>query len=354
MKIAQVSPLIESVPPKTYGGTERIVSYLTEGLIKKGHDVTLFASADSKTKGRLIATTEKGLRLNNQLSDTYIYHTLQLADVLNYSNEFDIIHFHTDFLHFPVSRISNYSHVTTLHGALDLNGLNKLYEEYSDIPLVSISDSQRKPIGNANWVRTVYHGLPADLYSPNYKQGKYLAFIGRISPEKGLDKAIQIAIKSGIPLKISAKVDRFDVDYYESVILPMLKHPLIEYVGEIDDKSKIDFLGNAIAMLFPIAWSEPFGLVLIEAMACATPVIAFDRGSVPEIISDGVNGYVVNTIDEAVEAVKRISRIKRKICRSYFEEKFTDDVMVANYLDVYQSVKKLSNTDPNKIEFTRI
>jgi glycosyltransferase involved in cell wall biosynthesis len=343
MRIAQVSPLIESVPPKGYGGTERIVSYLTEGLVKRNHEVTLFASADSETQARLISICPQGLRLYQKGVDGLAYHFIQLEEVLKISSEFDVIHFHNEYLHFPVSRNSHYAHVNTLHGRQDVPGLSLLYEKFNDMPVVSISEHQRIPLPHALWVATVYHGLPLDLYKPVIQPGKYLAFLGRISVEKRVDRAIEIAKRAGIPLKIAAKVDPNDTKYYESKIKHLLDDPLIEYIGEIGEERKEEFLGNAAALLFPIDWPEPFGLVMIEAMACGTPVIAYKNGSVPEIIDDGVTGYIVSSIKEAVNAVHKLNLISRSQCRKKFEERFDADRMVRDYEKVYDKVINLKN-----------
>jgi glycosyltransferase involved in cell wall biosynthesis len=336
MKIAQVAPLYESVPPTMYGGTERVVSYLTEELVRQGHDVTLFASGDSVTSARLIAPCERSLRLDPDCVDQMAHHILMLEQVYHQFNTFDIIHFHIDYLHFPVSRRQRIPHITTLHGRLDIPDLQALYREYKDMPVVSISESQRTPIPAVNWQGTVYHGLSEDLYSCNDAPGKYLAFLGRISPEKRIDRAIEIAILSGLPLKIAAKVDRVDREYFTELIEPMLDHPLIEYIGEIGDNDKQEFLSNASALLFPIDWPEPFGMVMIEAMACGTPVIAWPNGSVPEIIEDGVNGFVVESIESAVDAVRRLSEIDRRTCRSVFEQRFSAQRMAQGYVDIYE------------------
>lgn len=338
MRIAQISPLIESVPPQGYGGTERVVSYLTEELVKSGHDVTLFATADSKTSARLIPVSPQGLRLYESKVDPLAYHFIQLEEVVSRASQFDLLHFHTDYLHFPVSRRCKYAHLTTLHGRLDLTGLHLLYKRYNDMPLVSISNSQRKPIPEARWLATVYHGLPTNMYKPVIQSGSYLAFLGRISEEKRVDRAIEIAKRTGMPLKIAAKVDAHDQEYYESQIKHLFDHPLVEYIGEIGEGEKAAFLGNAAALIFPIDWPEPFGLVMIEAMACGTPVIAYRRGSVPEIINHGVTGYVVSTIDEAVKSVENLHSISRKLCRKEFEERFGAEVMSKNYEEVYEKI----------------
>ncbi len=335
MRIAQVSPLYESVPPKLYGGTERVVSYLTEELVKLGHDVTLYASGDSETSARLVPIYPKGLRLSENIIDPLAHHILMLGRVMQDARKYDIIHFHIDYIHFPLTRCLNVPTITTLHGRLDIPDIAPLYKEFNDIPVVSISNDQRTPLSFANWVGTVYHGLPVDLYKPRYEEGDYLAFLGRISPEKRPDLAIEIAIKAGIPLKIAAKVDKADYQYYVERIKPMLKHPLVEFIGEINEKEKNEFLGNAMALLFPIDWPEPFGLVMIEAMACATPVIARRRGSVSEVMEDGVTGFVFEDVEEAVAAIRAIEKIDRRAVRKVFEKRFTSRRMAFDYLKIY-------------------
>ena len=338
MRIAQVAPLFESVPPKLYGGTERIVSYLTEELVRMGHEVTLFASLDSGTRARLEAVCPKALRLDTQVKDPLAHHVLMLEQVLSKADSFDLVHFHIDYIHFPMARRMETAHVTTLHGRLDLPDLKPLYREFKDMPLVSISDNQRRPMSWANWRKTIYHGLPEDLYMPSFRPGEYLAFLGRISPEKRPDRAIEIAKRAGIPLKIAAKVDRADSDYFEQKIRALLDHPLIEFIGEISDREKNEFLSGALGLLFPIDWPEPFGLVMIESMACATPVIAYDRGSVPEVMVDGITGFIVRNVDQAVEAVKRLWAIDRRACRKIFEERFTSRRMAKEYVELYHSL----------------
>jgi glycosyltransferase involved in cell wall biosynthesis len=335
MKIAQVAPLYESVPPKLYGGTERVVCYLTDELIRQGHRVTLFASRDSATKARLIPCTPRALRLQKRCVDQFAHHILMLEQVIQHAAEFDLIHFHVESLHFPWSRRQEVPHLTTLHGRLDLPDLVPLYREFQEVPVVSISNAQRKPLPWVNWQATVYHGLPAQLYKFHDRPGDYLAFLGRISPEKGLDRAIEIATRAGMKLKIAAKVDRVDRDYFQQVIQPLLDHPLVEYIGEINDAEKNDFLGNAFALLLPINWPEPFGLVMVEAMACGTPVIACRRGSVPEIITPGVTGFIVRRVEEAVRAVRKVQDLSRKRCRQAFEERFTVSRMCRDYLEIY-------------------
>ena len=339
MRIAQVAPLTESVPPKLYGGTERVVSFLTEELVRLGHQVTLFASGDSRTSATLVPVCPEALRLFGACTDSLAPHVTMLERVASRAREFDVIHFHIAQLHFPVMRRLPYStHVTTLHGRLDMEELRPLFEEFSDIPVVSISDAQRKPLPHAGWVETVHHGLPLDLFRFHSASRPYLAFLGRISPEKRVDRAIAIATACGIPLKIAAKVDRADRDYFERDIAPLLDHPLVDFIGEISEAEKNAFLGHAKALLFPIDWPEPFGLVMIEAMACGLPVIAFPGGSVAEIIDDGVTGFIVHSIEDAVAAVRRIDTIDRRACRETFERRFAARRMASNYVDVYRKL----------------
>jgi glycosyltransferase involved in cell wall biosynthesis len=338
MKIAQVSPLYESVPPKFYGGTERIVSYLTEELVKQGHDVTLFATGDSVTSARLISPWCCALRLQEDCKDQLVHHFKMMEMVMRESSEFDIIHYHIDYLHYSLSRRMETPHITTLHGRLDIPDLVPLYQEFNDIPVVSISDSHRKPLPGNNWISTVYHGLPGDLYKLKEKTGDYLAFIGRFSPEKGPVRAIELAIKAGIPIKMAAKIEIKDIEYYEQVVKPYLKHPLVEYVGEIGENEKNEFLGNAIGLMFLIDWPEPFGLVMIESMACGTPVIGWRNGSVPEIIDHGTSGFIVSSMEEAEKAVENIQNISRKDVRAVFERRFSAERMTEDYLRVYKSV----------------
>jgi glycosyltransferase involved in cell wall biosynthesis len=340
MNIAQIAPLAESVPPRLYGGTERIVSFLTEQLVSMGHDVTLFASGDSQTAAELCSCCDLALRLNPSVKDHLPHLLLLLDQVARRAHEIDALHFHIDLLHFPLIRNWAGRTVTTLHGRLDLPELVPFYRAFPDVPLVSISDEQRRPLPPVNWIRTVYHGLPADLlpYRSRPEQG-YLAFLGRISPEKRPDRAIEIARRTGWPLKIAAKIDRVDQDYWDEVIKPMIQaSPDIEFVGEISEHQKADFLGNATALLFPIDWPEPFGLVMIEAMSCGTPVVAFRRGSVPEVVDHGRSGLIVDEIDEAVEAVGRAAAMSRAAVRTIFEERFTVERMAREYVDVYQKL----------------
>jgi glycosyltransferase involved in cell wall biosynthesis len=335
MKIAQVAPLYESVPPHGYGGTERVVSYLTEELVREGHDVTLFASGDSKTAARLVPCAPRSLRLGKAV-DTLAHHILMLEHVFQHADKFDIIHFHIDYLHFPLSRRGSFNQLTTLHGRLDLPDLPLLYDEFSEMPLVSISNSQRKPLPQANWIGTVYHGLPPGSFTFREKAEKYLLFLGRISPEKRVDRAIEIAQRTHCKLKIGAKIDRVDRYYFNKHIKHLLEHPTIEFVGEVGHEKKNELLGGASALLFPIDWPEPFGLVMIEALACGTPVIAFTGGSVPEIIIQGKTGFIVDEIEEAVDAVHRISSIDRRECRQEFEDRFTDRHMARGYVRIYE------------------
>jgi glycosyltransferase involved in cell wall biosynthesis len=347
MKVAQVPPLIESVPPKGYGGTERIVSFITEELVRRGHEVTLFATEDSDTSATLVPVAPTGLRMLGKNVETLAYHFIQVNMVCKEAQRFDVIHFHNDYLHFPLSRIYSYPHLTTLHGRQDNNGLSQLYSLYNDMPLVSISNDQRNPIPDANWMATIYHGLP-DLYKFDTGKGNYLAFLGRISAEKRPDRAIEIAMMSKMKLKIAAKVDSADAEYY-SEIKHLFNNPHVEFIGEIGEAQKQEFLGEAAALLFPIDWPEPFGLVAIESMACGTPVIAFHAGSMPEIIDEGITGYVVNSVDEAVEAVNKIQSINRKACRKKFEERFHISRMVDDYERVYSRIIESKAKERQKI-----
>ncbi|MGE5616681.1 MAG: glycosyltransferase family 4 protein [Bacillota bacterium] len=338
MRIALVAPLHESVPPKLYGGTERVVSYLTEELVRMGQDVTLFASGDSVTRAKLHAAVPRGLRLDPRCHDPIAHHFAMLNDVVEASDRFDVIHFHIDYLHYPVTRAYGLNGLTTLHGRLDIPDLVPLYQRYDEMPLVSISDAQRKPLPRVNWVATVHHGLPRDLLPFSPRAGDHLAFLGRISREKRPDRAIRIARRAGMELRIAAKVDKADLAYFESEIKPMLPGGGVEFVGEIGDRDKGKFLGNAAALLCPIDWPEPFGLVMIEAMACGTPVIAWPCGSVPEIIEPGVTGFIVQSEEEAVAALADIGRFDRAACRRAFEARFTSERMARDYLAIYRSL----------------
>ena len=335
MRIAQVSPLYESCPPQLYGGTERAVSYLTEELVHQGHEVTLFASGDSRTAATLRAPCGEALRLNRKCKDTLPYHLVMMNRIARSADAFDIIHFHADYLHFPMFAPLWGKTLTTAHGRLDLPDLPPLFHEFPMMPLVSISNAQRGPLPWANWHGTVYHGLPASLYGPGRGEGGYLAFIGRVSPEKGLERAIEIARRAGMPLRIAAKVDNVDLQYYKTKIMRLLKGPDIEFIGEIGDREKGAFLGDAAALLFPINWPEPFGLVMIEAMANGTPVIGFRRGAVPEIIDDGVTGFVVDSADAALAVLPRALGLDRRNIRRRFEERFSVERMAGDYVMLY-------------------
>ena len=345
MRIAQVSPLYESCPPQLYGGTERVVSYLTEELVRQGHEVTLFASGDSQTAATLRASCNRALRLDPLCKDPLPHHLVMLNRVARSADAFDIIHFHADFLHFPSFARLWGKTLTTAHGRLDLPDLQPLFREFPMMPLVSISDAQRGPVPWANWHGTVHHGLPTNLYLPGRGDGGYLAFIGRISPEKGVEKAIKIAQRAGIPLKIAAKVDKADLDYYNNKVKKLLKGPGVEFISEIGDRDKGEFLGRAMALLFPIDWPEPFGLVMIEAMANGTPIIAFRRGSVPEIIDEEVTGLVVDSVDKAVAAVPRIAAFDRSGVRRCFEERFSVERMARDYIELYDGVLRRSSLE---------
>ena len=337
MKIAQIAPLIESVPPKLYGGTERSVSFLTEELVGLGHEVTLFASADSHTSARLVPCADRALRLDPAVQDALPHHLLMLDEVRRRAHQFDVLHFHVDMVHMPLIRELGVPTVTTLHGRQDLPDLRPFYAVFNDVPLVSISHDQRRPLPFANWLGTVYHGLPPDLLAPGTGQGGYLAFLGRISPEKRPDRSIEIAARTGLPLKIAAKVDKADQPYWEQVIEPMVRaHPNVEFVGEVNERRKAEFLGQALALLFPIDWPEPFGLVMIEAMACGTPVVAFGCGSVPEIVDHGVSVFIVDSVDAAVDAVRRCDRLDRAGVRQCFERRFSAARMARDYVGLYR------------------
>jgi glycosyltransferase involved in cell wall biosynthesis len=339
MHIAQVAPLFERVPPVAYGGTERVVSYLTEELQRLGHDVTLFASADSITQARLSPGAKSALRLSG-CTNALPHHMAMIGQVYKRAREFDLIHCHTDYLSLPAARLVQTPTVVTLHGRLDLPDLVPLYDEFQDIPLVSISAAQREPLPNASWVSTVYHGLPPDLISFSARGGDYLLFLGRIAPEKKTDAAIRIACRAGVPLRIAAKVDKIDEEYFEQSVKPLLDNPLIDFIGEVSDEEKAELLGGALALLFPIDWPEPFGLVMIEALASGTPVIACRRGSVPEVLRHGQTGWLCENEDEMVEAVARIRQIDRRRCRDEFERRFTVATMAAGYVEVYNQIRK--------------
>ena len=343
MKIAQVPPLYETVPPSLYGGTERVVAHLTDALVDLGHEVTLFASADARTKAELVAVRDQSMRLDPApLKSDLAAHLTLLHEVRRQAHRFDVIHFHTDMIQFPMFADIAERTLTTLHGRLDLKDLTSVYRRWPRFPLVSISDDQRTPLPFANWAGTVLHGVAADTDAFRETSNGYLAFLGRISPEKGPDRAIAIAKRLGKPLVIAAKVDNADVEYFHSVVEPLLNDPLVEFIGEIGDHQKSDFLGGADALLFPIAWPEPFGLVMIEAMACGTPVIAYDCGSVPEVVEDGLTGFIVQDEDGAVEAVRRLGSLPRRRVRERFETRFSATAMAERYLRLYENVQETS------------
>lgn len=338
MRIAQIAPLHEAVPPRLYGGTERVVAYLTDALVELGHDVTLFASGDSHTNATLEAAWPRALRLDESTCDVIAPHILLLERVCQRAHEFDVLHFHLDYLPFSLFSALNVSFVNTLHGRLDLPELQAVFDAFSTVPVVSISNAQRLPVPQANWVKTIYHGLPDALLTPQAVKPEYLAFLGRICPEKRPDLAIHIAEQSGLPLKIAAKVDKADRPYFDSVIAPHISRPNVEFLGEINDQQKSIFLSGAKALLFPIDWSEPFGLVMIEAMACGTPVIAINRGSVAEVIDHGVTGYICEDVREAVGALEQLDSLSRLEIRAQFERRFNARTMATHYVDCYRSV----------------
>lgn len=357
MRIAQIAPLAERCPPSLYGGTERIVSYLTEELVAQGHDVTLFASGDSLTRAALVSSCDMALRLDAKIRDPLPYYAMMLDDVMSRAHDFDVMHFHIDMLHYPLLQRMPSKVVTTLHGRLDLADLQPFYRRFPQFPVVSVSAAQRHPMPPVNWAGTVLHGLPGDLLEYHAEaSGGYLAFLGRISPEKRPDHAIDIAARAGLPLKIAAKIDEVDRVYWEGTIKPMLdSNPCCEYVGEIDENEKAAFLGNAVALLFPIAWPEPFGLVMIEAMACGTPVIAFRCGSVCEVIEPGVSGFIVETVDDAVAAVHQLGQLPRGRVRAAFDARFTVGRMARDYVHIYHSLalpaaRSVLRDEPDELE----
>jgi glycosyltransferase involved in cell wall biosynthesis len=338
MRIAQIAPLTESVPPKLYGGTERVVSYITEALVELGHDVTLFATGDSQTSAKLEAVWPRALRLDPAIRDRIAPHMLLLEMVRRRAEDFDVLHFHMDYYSFSLFKRQDTPFVTTLHGRLDLPEQQPVFNTFDTAPVISISDSQRHPLPQAKWLTTVYHGLPERRYLPQPVEQKYLAFLGRISPEKRVDTAIRIAGRCGMQIRIAAKVDEADREYFEREIVPLLELPYVDFIGEIDDDQKATFLSGAHALLFPIDWPEPFGLVMIEAMACGTPVIAFNRGAVPEVVDEGVSGFIVEDEIGAVAAVNRLHTLSRDKVRQRFEERFTSHRMAQQYVDAYQAV----------------
>jgi glycosyltransferase involved in cell wall biosynthesis len=341
MRIACVAPLMEAVPPKLYGGTERIVAYLCDALVALGHDVTLFASGDSLTRARLVPVWPCALRLDRGIRDYLAPHVVMLEVLAQRAETFDLVHLHLDYLGYPILRRIGVPFVTTLHGRLDLPELRCVYETFADVPVVSISDAQREPLPQANYIGTVQHGIPERLLLPRFGQGGYLAFLGRISPEKAPDAAIRVAARAGMPIKIAAKVDRVDEAYFAECIEPLLALPHVEFIGEIGEEQKAEFLGDAAALLFPIAWREPFGLAMIEAIACGTPVIAFRNGSVPEVVDDGVTGFIVDDEDEAVAATQRLNSLDRARIRDVFEWRFTARRMAEDYLKIYRGLVRL-------------
>jgi len=338
VRIAQVSPLFESVPPRLYGGTERVVAFLTDELVRLGHDVTLFASGDSDTLARLIPVWPNALRLDGTCLDSLAPHVLMLEEVAQRAHEFDVIHFHISQFHLPVVRRLPVAHVTTMHGRLDMPELAPLFAEFQDVPLVSISDAQREPLPEAGWISTIHHGLPVHLLPFAPGPGKYLAFLGRIAREKRVDRAIAIATACGQPLRIAAKVDPADRDYFEHEIRPLLDNPLVQFIGEINEQEKAAFLADATALLFPIDWPEPFGLVMIEALACGVPVVAFRRGSVPEVIDDGVTGFVVDSVEDAIAATRKVDELDRRTCREMFEQRFNATRMARDHVTLYEEL----------------
>lgn len=346
MRIAQIAPLYESVPPKLYGGTERVVAHLSDALVRRGHDVVLFASGESQTKAKLVPCRAVALRLDTDLSWDLPAHLAMLAQVRTRADSFDILHFHLDCYHLPFFADMTDRTLTTLHGRQDIKDLSNLHRHYPNYPVVSISVSQRRPLPHLRWIRTVNHGYPKTQYAFSPKpKGDYLAFLGRVSPEKGVDRAIEIARRAGLPIRIAAKIDSADQEYFLAKIAPLFKLPGVEFIGEIGEAEKSGFLGNARAVLFPISWPEPFGLVMIEAMACGTPVIGFDQGSVSEVITDGLTGFVVNTVEEAVRAVGRLERIDRASVRETFERRFSVEVMARNYETAYRAVVGMAGID---------
>jgi glycosyltransferase involved in cell wall biosynthesis len=351
LRIAQIAPLYESVPPRLYGGTERVVSHLTDELVRRGHKVILFASADSKTAAELVPCRNVALRLDSDLSWDIPAHLSLLAEVRNRAHEFDILHFHLECFHLPFFTDRVGQTLTTMHGRQDISDLATLYRHYPNYPLVSISNSQRHSLPHLNWVKTIHHGYPKSQYTFSPNKGGYLAFLGRIAPEKGLDRAIEIARQSSIPLRVAAKIDRADKDYFEARIEPLLKGQGVEFIGEIGESEKSEFLGGALALLFPVSWPEPFGLVMIEAMACGTPVIAFPRGAVPEVVKHRVTGFIVHTVEDAVAAVTEIATLDRGTVRAEFERRFSVDVMATNYELAYTELQAMRDFEaPEKSE----
>jgi glycosyltransferase involved in cell wall biosynthesis len=355
MRIAQIAPLAESVPPQLYGGTERVVAYLTDELVRQGHDVTLFASGDSQTAARLVPCVPHALRLDPNVWDALPHHLVMLDTVRQMASEFDVLHFHIDLMQHPLAPFFGVPHLTTLHGRLDLPDLQPFYRRFNEVPLVSISDAQRAPMPPVNWLRTIHHGLPPHLFSFGEGERGYLAFLGRISPEKRPDRAIRIAVEAGLPLKIAAKIDKVDRDYWTHQIEPLVRaHPSVEYVGELGERDKAAFLGAARALLFPIDWPEPFGLVMIEAMACGTPVVAFANGSVPEVVDHGTTGFLVANSDEACAALRRVGDLDRRAIRDVFERRFGVQRMADEYIELYARLQASSSAVPLSAEVLRL
>jgi len=346
LRIAQVAPLYESVPPKLHGGTERAVSYLTEELVAQGHDVTLFASGDSKTTARLVSTYPRALRLDKNSKDHLVHHLVMLEEVFRRTADFDVVHFHLDYLHYPLSRRGNLSQLTTLHGRLDNPDLEALYREYLEMPVVSVSNTQREPLPYANWLSTVYPGLPLTLHALHEEPGDYLAFVGRISPEKRVDRAIEIARRAGLPLRIAAKVERADRAYFNREIRPLLDQSHVSFLGEVSEREKDALLGKARALLLAGDWKEPFGLVLTEALSCGTPVIAWRSAAVEEVLEHGTTGYLVDDLTDAVAAVGRLDALSRRHCRAAFEERFSARRMARDYVALYQRLLADSHRRP--------
>lgn len=347
MRIAQISPLTEAVPPKLYGGTERVISWLTDELVNLGHDVTLFASGDSITPAKLAPMWPRALRLDGSVRDPNALHMMMIEQVYRRAAEFDVLHFHLDYYPFSLMSRQSVPFVTTLHGRLDLPEHQPMFETFCEMPIISISNSQRRPIHKANWIDTIYHGLPKDLLTPQQnKTSSYLAFLGRISPEKRLDRAIHIAERCGLTLKIAAKIDNADLDYFNAEIKPLMSKPCVDFIGEISDAQKSEFLSGAVALIVPIDWPEPFGLVMIEAMACGTPVIAYNRGAAPEIVEDGVTGFIVEDETSAVGALRKIDTLSRTRIRERFEERFTSRRMALDYVKSYSKMSDARNARP--------
>jgi glycosyltransferase involved in cell wall biosynthesis len=341
MKIAQIAPLVESIPPRGYGGTERVVAYLADALVERGHDVTLYTSADASTKAKVVAVRDEALRLDpSPLKSDLAAHLAMLGRVRAHAAQFDVLHFHIDLVHFPFFEHIAYKTVTTLHGRLDVKDLPAVYRCWPQYPLVSISDAQRKPLAFANWIATVHHGIPAEVFRCSPTSDDYVVFVGRISPEKRPDRAIAIARRAGVPLKIAAKVDPADASYFHKTIEPLLDGPGVEFIGELDESRKNELVAGARALLFPIDWPEPFGLVMIESMACGTPVLAWDCGSVPEVVDDGVTGFIVSSEDQAVDALRRIGQLDRMAVRATFERRFSTRRMAEDYLGVYSALAR--------------